>query len=86
MGKRSRHLMAERAAARETPDEISQEFDLSQRSFRRELHQWLLSYQKLMRIKHGPDVIVDLKHETIPNSLSKLVTAFVKTETENPAP
>lgn len=82
MGNRSRHLMAERAAAREVPDEISQAFDLRMRSFRADLQSWLLKYEKCMRLKHGPDVVVDLKHESIPNSLSKLVTAFVKPPTE----
>lgn len=82
MGKRSAHVRAERTAARETPDEINQVFDLNRPNFRRELQDWLWHYRKFMMIKHGPDVEVDLKHESIPGApAAKFVTAFVRTGT-----
>lgn len=80
MGKRSAHVRAERAAARETPDEITQIFDLESDRFRRDLHAWAWHFKKFMQIKHGPDVEIDLKHESIPGAPSaKLVTVFVRT-------
>ena len=78
MGKRGGKVRAERVLARETPDEISQIFDLGEENFRQNLSEWLRRYQKLMRIKHGSDVKIDLKHENVEGVYSaKLVTAFV---------
>ncbi len=79
MGKRGRHVQVERALARDTPDELEQIFDLERPSFRNELNQWTRSFQKLMRIKHGSNVEVDMTHTGVPGLPSvKAVKIFVK--------
>lgn len=87
MGKRSRHKRTEHVIARETPDEISLVFDLKEASFRRKLSQWLLKYQRLMRIKHGSDVVVDVRYEGVPGEATcRAITVYVKQDEDVPAP
>jgi len=83
MGKRGRHVQVERAAARDMPDEIDQVFDMERASFKQEFHEWLRHFQRLMRIKHGSDVEIDITHNTITGAPHvRLVTAFVKKPSE----
>lgn len=84
MGKRSAHARTEQKIARDTPDEIEEMFDLSSETFREDFNRWGRSYQKLMRVKHGFDVELDMLHESVPMSESvRVVKLFVKKEAED---